>query len=143
MLNEEHDHDIESRVPELLPPKYNILTEKGLGAAIEVHRLLGPGLLESVYESALCIELQARGIEFERQVKLEIEYKGVRIGEGRIDFVMERILVVELKAIEALLPIHGSQLLTYLRAGNLQLGLLINFNVGVLKKGIRRVINSH
>lgn len=105
--------------------------------------MLGPGLLESVYESAMCIELQSRGIQFERQVKLDIEYRGVRIGEGRIDFLIDSKLVVELKAIQALLPIHGSQLLTYLRAGGFQLGLLINFNVNLLKNGIRRVINSH
>src|SRR5262245_58695904 len=117
------DHEPASRAPDLLPPEYNVLSEKVIGAAIEVHRLLGPGLLESVYESALCIELQARGIEFERQLKLEIEYKGVRIGEGRIDFLIEKILVVELKAIEAILPIHATQLLTYLRAGHFQLGL--------------------
>lgn len=143
MLRDEHDHDADSRVPELLPPEYNILSERVIGAAIEVHRLLGPGLLESVYENALCIELQARGIEFERQVKIGIEYKGVLIGDGRIDFVIERTLVVEIKAIEALLPIHGAQLLTYLRAGSFRLGLLINFNAGLLTKGIRRVINSN
>jgi GxxExxY protein len=116
------------------------LARKVIGAAIEVHRALGPGYTENVYEEALCIEIENQGIPFERQVKVAVEYKGRKIGEGRLDLLVAKILPVELKAVESLAAIHQAQLISYLKMTHLQLGLLINFNVPVLKQGIKRVI---
>ena len=119
----------------------NQITRSVIGAAIEVHRQLGPGLLESSYRECLCRELLLRGIPFEREKPLPLEYKGIHLGCGyRLDLVVDESVVVEIKAIEALAPIHEAQLLTYLRIGGWRLGLLINFNVAVLKNGIRRRI---
>ncbi len=116
------------------------LTERVIGAAIEVHRALGPGLLESAYEECLCYELGQVGIEFERQVELPLVYKSLRLDHGyRIDIVVDGVLVVEVKAVDMLLPIHEAQLLTYPRLGGYPTGLLINFNVPVLKNGLRRM----
>lgn len=111
-----------------------------IGAAIEVHRALGPGYLESVYEEALGIELGLRSTPYERQVKIAVMYKNHPVGEGRLDLLVAKILPVELKTVEALAPIHQAQLLSYLKMTHLHLGLLINFNVPVLKYGIKRVI---
>jgi GxxExxY protein len=111
-----------------------------LGAAIEVHQHLGPGFLESVYERALIVELELRGIEVQQQVAIPVVYKDRAIGEARIDLLVEQELVVELKAVDSLLPVHRAQVISYLKAGAFQLGLLINFNVGILKQGVRRVI---
>jgi GxxExxY protein len=111
-----------------------------IGAAIEVHRALGPGYLESVYEEALFYEIDLRGVPCERQVKVSVEYKGHRVGDGRIDLLVAKILPVELKAVETFAPIHQAQLISYLKMTGLQLGLLINFNVRLLKQGIKRVI---
>lgn len=116
------------------------LARKVIGAAIEVHRALGPGYTENVYEEALSIEIENQSIEFERQVKVAVEYKGRKVGEGRLDLLVARILPVELKAVESLAPIHQAQLISYLKMTHLQLGLLINFNVPFLKNGIKRVI---
>lgn len=119
----------------------NQITRGVIGAAIEVHRQLGPGLLESSYRECLCRELLLRRIPFEREKPLPLEYKGIHLGCGyRIDVLVANSIVVEVKAIEALAPIHEAQLLTYLRIGGWRLGLLINFNVAVLKNGIRRRI---
>lgn len=118
------------------------LSGRVIGAAIEVHRTLGPGFLESVYESALCVELEARRIPFTRQVLVELGYKGHAVGEGRIDLVVDGDLIVELKAVEKLLPLHELQVLSYLKVTGRPLGLLINFNVEVLARGVRRVANS-
>ena len=115
------------------------LTEQIIGAAIEVHKPLGPGLLESVYEDCLCHELGLRGLRYRRQVTLPVVYKGVELQAGcRIDLLVEEKVVVELKAVEQLAPVHEAQLLTYLRLGGFKVGLLINFNVPVLKDGLRR-----
>jgi len=118
------------------------LTETIIGAAIEVHRELGPGLLESAYEECFCHELHFRGLNFQRQVDLPIAYKGLKLDCGyRLDVVVENSVVIELKAIEQIRPIHHAQLLTYLRLSGRTVGLLINFNVAVLKNGIvRRVL---
>jgi GxxExxY protein len=114
-----------------------------IGAAIEVHRLLGPGLLESVYEAALCRELSLRNMLFERQVPLPVKYKGEILDCAvKMDLVVERSVIVEVKAVEKVIPIHRAQLLTYLRLQRLWLGLLINFHVEVLRDGIRRVLNG-
>jgi GxxExxY protein len=119
----------------------NVLANAVIGAAIEVHRLLGPGFLESVYEEALCHELTLRRIPFERQPTITVMYKGHSVGGGRMDLCVGGTLVVELKSVEALAPVHTAQLLSYMRAGNYQLGLLLNFNVKLLKEGgIKRLI---
>ncbi len=119
----------------------NQITGEVIGAAIEVHRQLGPGLLESSYRECLCRELLLRSIPFEREKPLPLAYKGIHLGCGyRIDVLVANSVVVEIKAIETLAPIHEAQLLTYLRIGGWRLGLLINFNVAVLKNGIRRRI---
>jgi GxxExxY protein len=121
----------------------NALSREVIGAAIEVHRHLGPGLLESAYEVALRRELELREIPHQFQVPLPVEYKGVPLDCAyRLDVVVGGILVVELKSVDKLEPIHTAQLLTYLRLSNLWLGLLINFNVPVLREGVRRVVCS-
>ncbi len=117
------------------------LTEKVIGLAIEVHRVLGPGLLESAYEKCLCFELKAHGIAFERQMALPVIYKSIRLDCGyRIDIVIEDALVVELKTVEKLMPVHAAQLLTYLKLSGMRTGLLLNFNTPVLKDGIKRLV---
>ena len=115
------------------------LTYKIIGAAIEVHRVLGPGLLESLYEEALCIELEERNLRFERQKLLEIDYKGRNIGTFFVDIMVENRVILELKAVKKLLPVHEAQLLCYLRLTDLRIGLLINFNVATLRQGIKRM----
>ena len=117
------------------------LSEKVIGAAIEVHRVLGPGLLESAYEKCLCHELVERRLAFERQVPVPVSYKGIAIECGyRADLVVERALLVELKAVAKILPIHHAQVLTYLRLSGIRTGLLMNFNTKVLKDGIKRFV---
>lgn len=119
------------------------ISESVIGACIEIHRCLGPGLLESAYEECLCHELSVRGIPFERQKPLPVVYKTVKLDCGyRLDLVVAQTLIVELKAVETLLPIHEAQLLTYLKLSNMPLGLLINFHVPVLKQGLKRIVNS-
>ncbi len=119
----------------------NGVTSDIIGAAIEVHKKLGAGLLESVYQECLCREFQLRGLKFEKEKPLPVEYKGVRLECGyRLDFLVESCVVIEVKAVEAIAPIHEAQLLTYLKLGGWRIGLLINFNVLLLKAGIRRKI---
>ena len=121
---------------------FNQITEQIIGAAKEVHRALGPGLLESAYEECLCRELGLRNIPFQRQLNLPVEYKGIQLDCGyRLDILVMGTVVVEIKAVDKLLPIHDAQLITYLKLGNWQVGLLINFNVPVLKDGIKRMAN--
>lgn len=122
-----------------LDPGLNQLTEVVIGAAIEVHRQLGPGLPEKVYEEALCIELALRRIAFERQPTVDVQYKGHPVGAGRLDLLIDGRLIVELKAVEALAPVHTAQVITYLKIMNLSLGLLVNFNVPLLKEGLKRI----
>ncbi|MFC1714156.1 GxxExxY protein [Candidatus Poribacteria bacterium] len=119
--------------------KINQLTRTIIGGTIEVHRAIGPGLLESAYEECLCKELSLRQIPFERQKPLPIEYKGIKLECGyRLDILVAKTVVIEVKAVENILPIHEAQLMTYLKLGGWKVGLLINFNVPVLKQGIRR-----
>ena len=119
----------------------NVLTREIIGAAIEVHRHLGPGLLESAYQQCLAKELQLRGIPYESERPLPLEYKGLRVNCGyRVDFLVANSVVIETKAVEAIAPVHEAQLLTYMRLGGWKVGLLINFNVLVLKTGIRRKV---
>lgn len=113
-----------------------------IGAAIEVHKYLGPGLLESAYEECLCRELSMKGVSFERQKNLPVIYKDISLDCGyRLDLLVESLVVVELKAVERVDPIHRAQLLTYLKLSDLWLGMLINFNVPVLRDGIVRIVN--
>ena len=107
-----------------------------IGAAIEVHRQLGPGYLESVYEEALCVELTGQGIQFERQKQFDVRYRGVSVGTGRIDILVEQSLIIEAKAVSELNDVFMAQILSYLKANNLRLGLLINFNVKLLRDGL-------
>jgi GxxExxY protein len=122
--------------------KHSETTNLIVGAAIEVHRTLGPGLLESVYEECLCWELTQREVSFQRQLEVPVRYKGASLSSNlRIDVLVEGKVVVELKSMDAILPIHEAQLLTYLRLTRCEVGLLINFNVPMLKEGIvRRVL---
>ena len=134
-----HHGDTEARSKLL----HEELTEKVIGAAIEVHRALGPGLLESAYEECLCRELNIRGLAFQRQVPLPVEYKGVKLDCGyRLDLVVEDAVVLELKCVEHILPVHEAQLLTYLKLTGKHVGMIINFNVAALVKGgiVRKVL---
>lgn len=115
------------------------VTERIIGCAIEVHRHLGPGLLESTYEEALCIEFRERGLSFARQVGIPVTYKGHLVGEYRPDLVIDGQVVVEVKSVERLVGVHQAQVLSYLRVLNLRTGLIINFNAEVLREGIKRV----
>ncbi|MGI6209097.1 MAG: GxxExxY protein [Anaerolineae bacterium] len=118
----------------------NALTEQIIGAAIEVHRHLGPGLLESVYEEALAVELELRGIPFGRQVAVPLAYKGRSLGEYRLDLLVDDAVAVEIKSVERHDPVFEAQLLTYLRLTGKRVGLLINFNTQLLKQGVKRLI---
>jgi len=121
----------------------NKTTESIIGAAIEVHRHLGPGLLESAYEECLCEELSLRQILFKRQAALPVMYKNKKLDVGyRIDLLVKDEVVVELKTVETILPIHEAQTLTYMRLGGWQVGLILNFNVTVLKNGIKRLVHK-
>lgn len=116
------------------------VTEEIIGCAIEVHKQLGPGLLESVYESAMCIELAAAELSFTRQVGIPLYYKGTLISEHRPDLVVANRVIVEIKSVERFDPIHMAQMLTYLRVTGLKTGLVLNFNSALLKHGVRRVL---
>ena len=122
------------------PRRLDEAAHRVVGAAIEVHRILGPGFLEAVYEDAMMIELALRGIAVQRQVALPLAYKGRPIRSGQLDLLVDGELVVELKAVDKLRDIHTAKMISYLKAGNFELGLLLNFNVPLLKQGIRRVV---
>src|SRR5688572_22383924 len=128
---------------EMEPSKeIDALAQQVVGAALEVHRALGPGYQESINEEALAFELLRLGIRFERQKSFRVDYKGHVVGEGRIDFLVDGKLVLELKAIERLQAVHKAQVISYLKATACQIGLLINFNESLLRSGIQRVIYS-
>ena len=134
-----HHGDTETRSKLL----HEELTEKIIGAAIEVHRALGPGLLESAYEECLCRELNLRGLAFQRQVPLPVECKGVNLDCGyRLDLIIQDDVIVELKCVERVLPVHEAQLLTYLKLTGKHVGLIVNFNVATLIRGgiVRKVL---
>jgi GxxExxY protein len=118
----------------------NKLTEKIIGCAIEVHRVLGPGLLESVYEEALCIELSEAELKFKRQVNIPAVYKGRQVGQYRIDLIVEESVIVELKSVDRHDPVFEAQILTYLRVTEKKVGLLINFNSKLLRSGVKRFV---
>jgi GxxExxY protein len=131
---------------ERLPDKRDRLdsiTRVIIGAAIEVHRTLGPGLLESAYEACLAHELSQRGLAFRLQVPLPVRYKGVQLDCGyRLDLIVEDEIIIEIKSVDELAPIHQAQLISYLRLSGRRVGLLINFNVRVLKQGLKRIVNE-
>mgnify|MGYP006295989503 CR=1 FL=1 len=130
--------DVSRRIPDEL----NALSHAVIGAAIEVHKALGPGLLEGLYEEAMAIEFEQRGIAHERQKKVPLQYKGRTIGDGRLDFLVDQRVVVELKAVDEIHPVHTAQTISYLKAAGYPLALLINFNVAVLHQGVKRFANT-
>ena len=122
--------------------RINFLTEKVIGCAIEVHKAIGPGLLESAYEECLCYELAQNGLKFERQVPLPVVFKGVKLDCGyKLDIIVENTVIIEIKAVDRIIAIHEAQLLSYLRMLDLRVGLILNFHSSVLKQGIRRIVN--
>lgn len=135
---------MESAEKNLTRERIDSLTDAIIGAAIEVHRELGPGLLESIYEKALVLELQSWGVACEQQVFLPVQYKGQDLpGNLRIDLLVAGVVIVEVKAVEALLPIHEAQLLSYLKLADLRVGLLMNFHSLSLKQGLKRLVNRY
>ena len=121
----------------------NKLSKRIIGAAIEVHRILGPGLLESAYEQCLCHELNLQKISFERQKELPVTYKGMKLDCGyRLDIMVENAIILELKSCEKIEPIHKAQLLTYLKLTGISLGLILNFNRATMREGIARIVNE-
>lgn len=122
------------------PEQKDPLTEKIIGCAIEVHRTLGPGLLEQTYESALCVELQLAGLKFQRQLVVPVIYKDQPVGDYRLDLMVENSVVLEIKSVDRFDPIFEAQLLTYLKITGLKRGLLLNFNSRLLKDGIKRLV---
>jgi GxxExxY protein len=121
----------------------DLITEKIIGSAISVHRVLGPGLLENAYEECLCFELTQAGPVFKRQVPLPVVYKGVRLECGyRMDIVVNESVIIEIEAVERIIPVHEAQLLSYLKLTGMKVGLLLNFHVPVLKSGIKRIVNN-
>jgi GxxExxY protein len=124
-----------------LSPKDDVLTAKVIGFAIQVHRVLGPGLLESAYEECLAYEMTKANLLFQRQTALPVVYEGVRLDCGyRIDFIVDNQLIIELKSVEKLLPIHDAQIITYLKLSGCRAGLLMNFNEVILKAGLKRFV---
>ena len=136
--------EFETETPEHseVSPELNRLTHEVIGAAIAVHSELGPGYHEKTYEAALCIELDSRRIPFRRQHPVTVFYRGCPVGDGFLDLLVDDRLVVELKAIDALLPVHKAQVLSYLKATGLTPGLLINFHTPILTNGVKRIIRS-
>ena len=126
-----------------VPVEWNSVTERIIAAAIEVHTLLGPGLLESLYEQALAYELKSAGLTVERQRTIRLKYKEIELGDMRLDLIVENLVIVEIKAIERTLDVHSAQLLSYLRSADLPLGLLLNFNHTRLMDGVTRRINPN
>ncbi|MCB2218799.1 MAG: GxxExxY protein [Bacteroidetes bacterium] len=121
----------------------NDISRKIIGAAIEVHKALGPGLFESAYQECLMYELIQQGLEVEKEIPMPVVYKDIKLDHGyRIDLLVEGKVVIEVKSLEGILPVHEAQILTYLKLGNFKLGLLINFNVDLLKNGVHRFVNK-
>ena len=125
---------------EPIPTHVELVAKQVIGAAIEVHRALGPGFLEKIYQEALCFELHARGMRFEREKAVDVHYRGVAIPGQRLDLIVETCVIVELKASSKLDVVHDAKVISYLRTTGLRLGLLLNFNCRTLKDGIRRIV---
>jgi GxxExxY protein len=126
-----------------LDPDTEALARVIIGAAIDVHRVLGPGLPESVYRKALSHKFNLRGIEHTYETPIPVLYKGILVGEGRMDMLVEKCIVIELKTVEALTDVHRAQLIAYLHACHLRLGFLINYNVALMRDGVKRILNPH
>jgi GxxExxY protein len=133
-------HEVEQQTVAAVPDRAELLATQIVDAAIKVHKALGPGLLETVYEVCLCHELSLRGIQFRRQLDLPICYEGIRLESGlRIDILVDDCVIIELKTVEKVLPVHDAQLLSYLKLTGHRLGFLLNFKVPIMKHGIKRV----
>lgn len=132
------DEDLELRLPE----EVEAAGKRVIGCAIEVHKRLGPGLLESLYEEAFCYELKIGGLRVERQKEIAIAYRDIQLHGQRLDLVVEGSIIVELKSVSKLLDVHAAQLLSYLRATDLPLGFLFNFNVTWMREGLKRIVNE-
>ncbi|CAN92462.1 MULTISPECIES: GxxExxY protein [Sorangium] len=141
-MNRQDTQDAKKEVRSEPDAELDRLAHWVIGAALEVHRTLGPGFLEAVYEEALCVELSLRRIPFARQVPIGVDDKGNLVGQARMDLVVDSQLVVQLKATECIAAIHVAQVLSYLKTARLRLGLLITFNVAVVRTGVRRVVHS-
>ncbi len=128
------------RIPSALSPEADAIMSKTIGCAIAVHKELGPGFIESIYRKAMCIELESRNLAYEQERPIRVCYRGVEIPGQRVDLIIEGLVIVELKAVAKLDPVHRTQLISYLRTTGLGGGLLINFRVPLLKDGIRRVV---
>jgi GxxExxY protein len=146
--HEDHDeHEVHEgsssyglRIPSPLSPEADLVMTQTIGCAIAVHRALGPGFIESIYRKAMCIELESRNLAYEKERSIRVTYKGVEIPGQRVDFIVEGLIVVEIKAVMRLDQVHRAQLISYLKTTGLHGGLLINFRVPLLKDGIRRVV---
>ena len=125
---------------EPIPPETEVLASKIIGAGIEVHRALGPGFLETIYQHALCLEMDIRGIRFERERAISVHYRGHAIPGQRIDLIVENAVLVELKAVTRIDPVLEAKVISYLRTTGLRLGLVLNFNCRTLKEGIKRIV---
>jgi GxxExxY protein len=128
------------KVPSPLPDHLEALVHDTIGCCIAVHRALGPGLLETIYSRAICVELKEAGIAFEREKVYPVMYRGQLLCEQHLDFVVGRAIVLEIKSVEHLAPVHDAQLLNYMRIAHLKVGLLMNFNVAVLRDGLKRKV---
>jgi GxxExxY protein len=133
-------HEFRGRESSGVDPEVEDLANAAIGAAVEVHKVLGPGLPEHVYRQSMSIELTLRGIPHEVEARVPVYYKGVLVGEGRVDILVGQRLVLEFKVVEVLADVHRAQVIAYLQALKLQLGLLINFNIAILKDGVKRVV---
>jgi GxxExxY protein len=146
--HEDHEHKVHEesssstglRIPSALTPEEDQVMSQAIGCAIAVHRALGPGFLESVYRKAMCIELESRNLAYEKERSIRVTYRGVEIPGQRVDFIVEGLIIVEIKAVIRLDQVHRAQLISYLKTTGLHGGLLINFRVPLLKDGIRRVV---
>jgi GxxExxY protein len=136
---DQHDTPYRLRVPSPLPPEAEDVITRVIGCAVNVHKALGPGFLESIYKKAMCIELEAQGLPFELERPISVSYRGVDIRGQRVDLIVDNVVVVELKAITRFDEIHQAQVLSYLKTTGLRIGLLINFRVACLPQGLRRV----
>ena len=128
------------RIPSPLSPEADLVMSRTIGSAIAVHRALGPGFIESIYRKAMCIELESRNLAYEKERSIRVAYRGVEIPGQRVDFIVEGLIVLEIKAVVRLDQVHRAQLISYLKTTGLHGGLLINFRVPLLKDGIRRVV---
>ncbi len=139
-MNHKDHQGHKGRAYPLIDPEVERIVQQIIGAGLAVHRQLGPGFIEAVYEGAVAVELRYRGLSFERQSKVEVQYRGETVADHRLDLLVERCVVVEVKAVKKLRPIHQAQILSYLRASGHRVGLLMNFNVRLFVDGLKRFV---